>query len=103
MGAYAVAAGTLLEDFGVVTSTALRTRSRTAGESVCFGASYLHNLVNVGLEPVVSIHAYSRPLAEMNFYCWLPSGMHHLRTIPCDDGEPDTSELEQTATRSSNI
>jgi hypothetical protein len=47
----------------------------------------------------VSIHAYSPPLTAMNFYCWLPSGIHHLREVPCDTPEPDTTALETTAAR----
>jgi hypothetical protein len=33
----------------------------------------------------------------MNFYCWLPTGLHHLREIPCDTPEPDTTVLEAEA------
>jgi hypothetical protein len=51
----------------------------------------------VGTEPTVSVHAYSPPLRSMNFYCWLPSGMHHLREIACENPEPDTRALESQA------
>lgn len=93
-GAFAVAKGALVEDYGAVDQPVLRTRRHPAGTSVGFGADYLHNLVNVGMEPTVSIHAYSPPLQVMNFYCWLPTGMHHLRAIDCDTPEPDSSMLE---------
>ncbi len=96
-GAFTVARGSLLEDFGTVHRTGLRTRRHRAGGSVGFGADYLHNLVNVGTEPTVSIHAYSPPLRVMNFYCWLPTGMHHLREIRCDTPEPDVTALEAEA------
>ena len=96
-GAFAVATGALLEDYGTVSQTRLRTRRHTAGASVAFRPDYLHNLVNVGLEPTVSIHAYSPPLRALNFYCWLPTGMHRLREIPCDSPEPDASALEPAA------
>jgi cysteine dioxygenase type I len=96
-GAFTVARGSLLEDFGTVGGTALRTRRHAAGDAAGFGADYLHNLVNVGTEPTVSIHAYSPPLRAMNFYCWLPTGMHHLREIPCDTPEPDATALEAEA------
>ena len=82
VGAFTVARGSLLEDFGAVHRTGLRTRRHIAGDAVGFGVDYLHNLVNVGTEPTVSIHAYSPPLRAMSFYCWLPTGMHHLREIP---------------------
>lgn len=88
VGAFAVAQGGLVEDYGAVQAPTLRTRRHTAGSSVAFGTDYIHNLVNVGLQPTVSIHAYSPPLRMMNFYGWLPTGMHHLREIPCDSPEP---------------
>jgi predicted metal-dependent enzyme (double-stranded beta helix superfamily) len=99
VGAFAVASGQLIEDFGDTTREGLRTRRHRAGDSVAFGRTYLHNLVNVGMEPAISIHAYSAPLTSMNFYCWLPSGIHHLREVPCDTPEPDTTALEATAAR----
>lgn len=97
VGAFTVAHGSLLEDFGAVPRTGLGTRRHTAGDSVGFGTDYLHNLVNVSTEPTVSIHAYSPPLRAMNFYCWLPTGMHHLRKISCDTPEPEVSALEAEA------
>lgn len=97
VGAFAVARGSLTEDFGAVHRTGLRTRRHVVGDAVGFGVDYLHNLVNVGTEPTVSIHAYSPPLRSMNFYCWLPSGMHHLREIACERPEPDTTVLEAEA------
>jgi predicted metal-dependent enzyme (double-stranded beta helix superfamily) len=104
VGAFAVASGQLIEDHGLIpgadtTQEGLRTRRHRAGDSVGFGRTYLHNLVNVGMEPAISIHAYSKPLTSMNFYCWLPSGIHHLREVPCDTPEPDTTALELTAAR----
>jgi hypothetical protein len=96
-GAFTVTHGSLVEDFGAVGGAGLRTRRHTAGDTVGFDTDYLHNLVNVGTEPTVSIHAYSPPLRAMNFYCWLPTGMHHLREIPCATPEPDVGALEAEA------
>ncbi|GAB1509543.1 cysteine dioxygenase [Actinophytocola sp. KF-1] len=96
-GAFTVVRGSLFEDFGSVDRPGLRTRRHAEGDTVGFGVDYLHNLVNVGTEPTVSIHAYSPPLRAMNFYCWLPTGMHHLREVPCDNPEPDTTALEAEA------
>jgi predicted metal-dependent enzyme (double-stranded beta helix superfamily) len=87
-GAFAVAQGGLIEDFGAIDVPRLRTRRHLAGSAVTFGADYIHNLVNVGVQPTVSIHAYAPPLRRMNFYCWLPTGMHQLRSIACDTPEP---------------
>jgi hypothetical protein len=97
VGAFTVARGSLTEDHGSLHHTGLRTRRHRTGDTVGFGTDYLHNLVNVGTEPTVSVHAYSPPLRSMNFYCWLPTGMHHLREIPCDTPEPDTTALEKQA------
>jgi len=99
VGAFTVARGSLLEDFGSVRRTGLATRRHRVGDTVGFGADYLHNLVNVGTEPTVSIHAYSPPLRVMNFFCWLPTGMHHLREILCDTPEPDVAALKAEAIR----
>jgi len=98
-GAFTVTRGSLIEDYGTVRRTGLLTRRHAVGKAVGFGADYLHNLVNVGTEPTVSVHAYSPPLRSMNFYCWLPTGMHHLREIPCENPEPDSSALEARAAR----
>jgi hypothetical protein len=88
VGAFAVARGALLEDYGAKHLPALRTRRHATGSVVGFGTDYVHNLVNVGLETTVSIHAYSPPLRVMNFYCWLPTGLHHVRELACDTPEP---------------
>lgn len=96
-GAFTVARGSLFEDFGAVGRAGLRSRRHAAGDTVSFGADYLHNLVNVGIEPTVSVHAYSPPLRSMNYYCWLPTGMHHLREVACDNPEPATAMIEAEA------
>ncbi len=88
VGAFAVARGTLLEDYGAKHVPTLHTRRHIQGSVVDFGADYIHNLVNVGMEPTVSIHAYSPPLRVMNFYYWLPTGLHHVRELACDTPEP---------------
>jgi hypothetical protein len=88
VGAFAVARGALLEDYGAKHLPTLHTRRHARGSVVGFGADYVHNLVNMGMEPTVSIHAYSPPLRVMNFYYWLPTGLHHVRELPCDTPEP---------------
>lgn len=99
VGAFSVARGSLIEDYGDMRGGQLRTRTHDAGQSVAFGEHYLHNLVNIFADPTVTVHAYARPLASMNFYCWLPSGAHHLREIACDSPEPDTAALEAVASQ----
>lgn len=99
VGAFAVARGAVFEDYGDIRGSRLRTREHTVGANVGFGTEYLHNIVNVSATPAVTVHAYSLPLRLMNFYCWLPSGPHHLRKIACDSPEPDTTALEAAAVR----
>lgn len=99
VGAFTVARGSLVEDYSDRRGDGLRTRAHAAGSAVAFGADYLHNLVNVTSEPTVTIHAYSQPLRSMGFFCWLPSGAHYLRRIPCDSPEPDTTAVETIAAR----
>lgn len=97
VGAFSVAEGTLVEDYADLGGPKLRTRRHQQGDSVAFGPRYLHNLVNVSTDPAVTVHTYSKPLRAMNFYCWLASGPHHLREIPCDSPEPDVGDLELVA------
>jgi hypothetical protein len=70
-GSFTVVSGTLNEavfvDSGPRAGT-LRERRHGAGRNVGFGARYVHDVRNVDREPAVSVHAYSTPLTQMNFY-----------------------------------
>jgi predicted metal-dependent enzyme (double-stranded beta helix superfamily) len=53
----------------------------------------VHDVAGAGVEPAVSIHAYSPPLREMNYYAPDPRGrLHMVRTVV-------THEPEQEHTR----
>ena len=44
------------------------TRTYGAGERFSFGATRVHDVQHVGMDPATSLHAYSPPLGEMGFY-----------------------------------
>ena len=46
----------------------LRERRHPAGRSIGFGGRHIHDVRNLSDAPAVSVHAYSRPLALMNYY-----------------------------------
>lgn len=68
-GAFVVAEGTLDEQH---TSRDRRgpllRRSHAAGRGAAFGATYVHDLANLGPAAVSSVHAYSPPLGTMTYY-----------------------------------
>jgi len=67
----------------------LLDRVRPGGQSVGFGASYVHDVRNLSDAPAVSVHAYSAPLTTMNFYDVEADGsLSRLLTLNTDDPEP---------------
>ena len=67
-GAFCVAEGSLLDQYGRAGATILRERAHCAGSGAMFDSEYVHNLRHVGPAPAVSLHAYSPPLTLMRFY-----------------------------------
>lgn len=72
-GGFTVVRGTLTE----------RTRERSVvateldeGEGRAFGGSHLHDVVNLGREAAVSVHAYSPTLAQMTHYDLVDGVLH---------------------------
>lgn len=74
-GAFAVAAGTLTERVGPRHGRAEVTRSLPAGRVRAFGPHYVHQVVNLGTVPAVSLHVYTPGLATMNTYRVTDSGL----------------------------
>ena len=68
LGALTVVRGALAEDRWAGSRAGLRNRRLTAGRTAAFGRGYVHEVSNPALEPAVSVHAYSPPLTEMNYY-----------------------------------
>jgi hypothetical protein len=66
----------------------LHEHEHPAGHSVGFGDQYIHDVRNLSDEPVVSVHAYSRPLTAMTYYDLGGGTLVKLATIETDDPEP---------------
>ncbi len=70
-GAVVVAEGELVETTvvpgpgGIVTTV---TRPVVAGSHVVFGPGHIHDIVNVGTRPALSVHVYSPVLRSMTFF-----------------------------------
>ncbi|MFG1921327.1 cysteine dioxygenase [Cryptosporangium sp. NPDC048952] len=76
-GAFAVVRGQLREDTVQTPRHALpRLHSRTlhASQQRVFGPRHLHEVVNDGAEPAVSIHVYAPRLTMMTRYRWTDYG-----------------------------
>ena len=72
-GAFVVLRGTLTEEHATVSPfapprVAAESRALTAGSLRTFGTKHIHQVVNYGVEPAVSLHVYSPALAEMTAY-----------------------------------
>lgn len=85
-GSFTVLSGALTE--AVVEAGRARDVRRTAGESVGFGARYVHDVRNVDDTPAVSVHAYSPPLTSMTYYDLTGGRLAPIRTLATDDPEP---------------
>jgi hypothetical protein len=70
-GAVVVAAGELIETSVVsppVGDRALQTNAIGVGRSICFGGRYIHDIVNSGDGPAISVHVYAPRLRSMTYY-----------------------------------
>jgi predicted metal-dependent enzyme (double-stranded beta helix superfamily) len=66
-GAFAVALGQIREERPVLNEQPRRLDAGV-GESASFDPTQIHRMVNLGEDPVVTIHAYSPPLTSMGMY-----------------------------------
>jgi hypothetical protein len=82
-GAFCVALGELQEQ-SIRGTQEVVTRTVAAGQARCFGARFIHHVVNNSAAPAVSVHAYSPPLPEMRRYEMTHSGLHYLGTEPAE-------------------
>ena len=53
-----------------------------------FGPRHVHDVVNAGAAPSVSVHAYSPPLRAMTYYATGAYGLRKIRTLLTDAPEP---------------
>jgi hypothetical protein len=88
LGALTVVSGVLAEHRWAPHRGGIRSRRLRAGRSQGFRLGHVHDVVNPGVGPAVSVHAYSPPLTVMSYYALDPGGaaLHRLRTVP--DGQP---------------
>lgn len=87
--AFAVVRGSLAE---VRVDTRHRPRHyvRKAGSATWLAAGVIHDVTGAGREPAVSIHAYSPPLRDMNYYAYDGIGrLHHVRSVVSDVPEQE--------------
>ena len=92
-GAYTVVTGELSEASWDPISRRVIEQSVSAGDTVGFGPSYVHDVRNVRAETAVSVHAYSPPLTHMNFYDVVDGQLTSLAKIWTDDPEVATPGL----------
>jgi len=67
-GAIYVLDGSLVETSGTPRSHRLRVRTIQAGGSIAFGPDHVHDIVNSGAVPAVSLHVYGPRLEAMTYY-----------------------------------
>ncbi|MFZ0668507.1 MAG: cysteine dioxygenase family protein [Acidimicrobiales bacterium] len=83
VGAVAVVSGELVETKIVSEGDRLGTRSTTlsAGDTVKLRSHCVHDVVNLGSSPAVSVHVYSPRLKQMTYYELSDGSLDALRTI----------------------
>ena len=87
-GSFTVLSGTLTE--AVVTGgSSILDHERGAGESVGFGAHYVHDVRNTSDAPAISVHAYSPPLTTMTYYDLAEGKLETIASLATDDPEPE--------------
>lgn len=86
-GSFSVLSGELTEAV-VGGGVELTDHQRTAGESVGFGAHYVHDVRNLSDAPAVSVHAYSPPLTTMTYYDLADGELTRIASLATDDPEP---------------
>jgi quercetin dioxygenase-like cupin family protein len=85
-GSFTVLSGTLTE--AVVGGGRLQDFDRAAGQSIGFGAHYVHDVRNVSDAPAVSVHAYSPPLTTMTYYDLDDGRLETITSLATEDPEP---------------
>jgi quercetin dioxygenase-like cupin family protein len=85
-GSFTVLSGTLTE--ATVAGGQLHDNVRVGGDSIGFGAHYVHDVRNLSDTPAVSVHAYSPPLTTMTYYDLAEGVLEPLASLATDDPEP---------------
>jgi rhodanese-related sulfurtransferase/predicted metal-dependent enzyme (double-stranded beta helix superfamily) len=81
-GSFAVADGSLIEQYRVPSGRRLARRNLVLGEAVAFGPGHVHDVAHGGGTSATSIHAYSPPLSAMTYYAASDYGLIARETVP---------------------
>jgi quercetin dioxygenase-like cupin family protein len=93
-GSFTVLSGALTE--AVVGGGRLHDNARAGGDSVGFGAHYVHDVRNLSDAPAVSVHAYSPPLTTMTYYDLNDGRLETIASLATNDPEP-AFEVQQAS------
>jgi len=86
-GSFAVAEGSLIEEYRVPSGRRLGRRRLRATEAVAFGPGHVHDVAHGGEGSATSIHAYSPPLSAMTYYKRTDYGLIARETVAIDGPE----------------
>jgi Cysteine dioxygenase type I len=89
-GAVVVAQGELVETSVVLQPSggvALRTNTIGVGGSISFGGHHVHDIVNGGAVPAISVHVYAPRLTSMTYYQLTEVGLEAGSTVRYRFGE----------------
>lgn len=86
-GSFAVADGSLIEQYRVPSGRRLSHRRLEAGMAVVFGPGHVHDVAHGGSGSASSIHAYSPPLVAMTYYTSTDYGLIARETVAIDGPE----------------
>jgi rhodanese-related sulfurtransferase len=86
-GSFAVAEGSLLEQYRVPSGRRLGRRRLLPCEAVAFGPGHVHDVAHGGDGSATSIHAYSPPLSAMTYYTRTDYGLIARETVAIDGPE----------------
>jgi rhodanese-related sulfurtransferase/predicted metal-dependent enzyme (double-stranded beta helix superfamily) len=103
-GSFAVAEGSLTEQYRVPSGRRFGHRRLQANEAVAFGPGHVHDVAYGGDGSATSIHAYSPPLMAMTYYRPTAYGLIAIQTVAIDGpegargrGGADTALADATA------
>jgi hypothetical protein len=89
-GAVVVAAGELVETAIVgrpSREVALRTSTIRRGGSIRFSPCHVHDIVNMGASPAISVHVYAPRLTSMTYYRVTEGNLEEGATVRYGSGE----------------
>lgn len=86
-GSFAIASGSLLEQFRRPGNRTIAHREVTHGFHIDFGPTHVHNVQHSGAGRALSIHAYSPPLVAMTYYELGSFGLRAVETLAVESPE----------------